>query len=230
MARRCSMVMLDLVSILLICAAVFSGGELLGADKVPKGAAIYEMFAESIRPQLARAYAEEVKRQEKLVATAKKELAQAKGSSSREAAIEARDEAVKALADLKETNDPPFVGCWLDDCHTPGATATPPRKWNQNWIGVTDDVVSVNTVSGPEEAIVYRKSAGQWLLVKGISTSDWSDGERKSLQGRQWWISGKKSYPTLGGGQQVVTVIEPFNLDSYLKSLEQESKSQQKAK
>lgn len=205
--------------------AAFTGLLLLstwcvGADKsLPAGADQYQKFPEAIRKQLTRAYLEEIRDKEKAVALAVKGLAKASTPSAREQAKEIRDQAKADLQQLKDKNNPPFVGNWIDDCCSPDSFRNPGAKWKTGDIGVCDDGFRVVQVQGPETALMHRKFTDQLFLLKKVPTKGWTDDTVRSLP-LTLWVTGTTSYQTATGTNTVI-VVEPFDFGRYQKSVDE---------
>ena len=207
------------------------------ADPAIPGLSIYDEFPAVAQPLLKKSYLAEIKRREKIVNFTKSAIAKAK-STGKEAAKSQHEDAKKLLADLKDTNDPPFVGIRLEDWRGPpkiepilgglGTALVTQHKWSVGDIGIAPEALRLIQVIDPTEALMERDLGPNLgttrILLKGISTKGWTDGDGDKVYPGALWVSGTETYQSVGGGSSTVLVVEPFDWKRYRESIKKVAK------
>lgn len=196
-------------------------GSSFAADKLPPGAAVYDEFPASDRSCLVEAYKLKLKQQALAVEQAKKQITRAVGAEAKKTATEKLSAEQSSLAELKEKNDPPFVGVCIDWWGQGGTRLQPedlnrPPPWKPGNVGMSSCKFEIVRVIDPKTVHARRKVIGDWQAVtlKGWDATKWADGDKVSLP-TAVWVSGTRS-----NGIATTIVVEPFDWDRYRKSLQ----------
>lgn len=208
---RCGMV----IALALLPCVGFS------AEKLPEGAAVYDIFPASERPHLVKAYTSLLKTENSEIERAKKNVVRAK-DADKEAAKEAVEKTKAYFEHLKSTNDPPYVGASLNNWGEDKRRDGKDREWKTGAIGGYPFQVHVVNVIDGKSALVKRgyylgtEYVTQILMVKNLDTSKWSNKSDVRLPGTLW-VSGNATYETVTGSTNTVLVVEPFDWERYKK-------------